>query len=154
MMSESAARTAVLTKHNRTMFLLNTKRSIEVIQCSGDEMTVILNNGLSDTIVSPSPFIPGPSAGLATALGAYWVPAGPAAATAPVIVSRGGAGGLQTIKTTGKLRDAGGPRRGQEFKLQGEGPIRVSFYLVRVFATFRLWGWFRSGGGMCLCCPL
>lgn len=100
MMSESAARTAVLTKHNRTMFLLNTKRSIEVIQCSGDEMTVILNNGLSDTIVSPSPFIPGPSAGLATALGAYWVPAGPAAA-APAVVGRGGAVGLQTIKTTG-----------------------------------------------------
>ena len=45
--SEQSAEIAALSKHKKFMFIANKKRYIEVIQCSGDDMNLVLTQGTS-----------------------------------------------------------------------------------------------------------
>ncbi len=47
MESEQAAELVALTKHKKFMFMGNKKRYIEVIQCSGEDMNLVLTNGIA-----------------------------------------------------------------------------------------------------------
>lgn len=44
--SEHSAETATLLKHRKFMFINNKKRYIEVLQCSGEDMNLVLTSGL------------------------------------------------------------------------------------------------------------
>lgn len=46
MMSEAAAEKAAKDKHGVNMILNNNQRFIEVFQCSGDDMQMVLSNGI------------------------------------------------------------------------------------------------------------
>ena len=50
--SELAAETASLLKHKKFMFIGNKKRYIEVLQCSGEDMNLILTNGATAPIMT------------------------------------------------------------------------------------------------------
>ena len=45
--SDQNAELAALTKHKKFMLIQGKKRYIEVIQCSGEDMNLVLTNGLS-----------------------------------------------------------------------------------------------------------
>ena len=45
--SEQSSEIAALTKHKKFMFIGNKKRYIEVIQCSGEDMNLVLTNGMA-----------------------------------------------------------------------------------------------------------
>jgi epithelial splicing regulatory protein 1/2 len=47
MNSEQTAEVSALAKHKKFMFMNNKKRYIEVIQCSGEDMNLVLTNGLA-----------------------------------------------------------------------------------------------------------
>jgi len=44
--SERSAESSALTKNKKLMFVAGHRRYVEVIQCSGDEMAVVLQHGL------------------------------------------------------------------------------------------------------------
>ena len=44
--SEKSAESSALTKNKKLMFVAGHRRYVEVIQCSGDEMAVVLQHGL------------------------------------------------------------------------------------------------------------
>ena len=50
--SELAAETGALLKHKKFMFIGNKKRYIEVLQCSGEDMNLILTNGVTSPVVT------------------------------------------------------------------------------------------------------
>ena len=50
--SELAAETASLLKHKKFMFIGNKKRYIEVLQCSGEDMNLILTNGATAPVMT------------------------------------------------------------------------------------------------------
>ena len=45
--SDQSAELAAMTKHKKFMLIQGKKRYIEVIQCSGEDMNLVLTNGLS-----------------------------------------------------------------------------------------------------------
>lgn len=49
--SDISAEAAAINKHKKFMFIGNKKRYIEVLQCSGEDMNLVLTNGIS----MPSP---------------------------------------------------------------------------------------------------
>ncbi len=57
--SEQSAEIAALSKHKKFMFIGNKKRYIEVIQCSGEDMNMVLTNGVQPTPGVCLPGMPG-----------------------------------------------------------------------------------------------
>ena len=55
--SEQAAEIAALNRHKKFMFIGNKKRYIEVIQCSGEDMNVVLTNGVA-AMPTPAAILP------------------------------------------------------------------------------------------------
>lgn len=51
--SDTSAELAALAKNKKLMFVGNKHRYIDVIQCSGDEMSLLLQHGLPAPIVLP-----------------------------------------------------------------------------------------------------
>ena len=51
---EQSAELAALSKHKKFMFIGNKKRYIEVIQCSGEDMNLVLTQGVSAAASLPS----------------------------------------------------------------------------------------------------
>ena len=70
--SEEAATLTALNRHRRPMTFANKKRIIDVIQCSGDDMSYVLTNGVPPM---PLPALP------PTALPATAIPAQPSPLT-------------------------------------------------------------------------
>ncbi|XP_076470540.1 RNA-binding protein fusilli-like isoform X2 [Babylonia areolata] len=57
--SEDAALVTVLNRHRRPMIYANKKRIIDVLQCSGDDMSLVLANSIADlTAGLTGPFMP------------------------------------------------------------------------------------------------
>ena len=52
--SEQSAEIAAINKHKKFMFIGNKKRYIEVIQCSGEDMNMVLTNGITQTGITPT----------------------------------------------------------------------------------------------------
>ena len=50
--SELSAETGALLKHKKFMFIGSKKRYIEVLQCSGEDMNLILTNGVNGPLVT------------------------------------------------------------------------------------------------------
>ncbi len=75
--SDQSAEIAALSKHKKFMFIGNKKRYIEVIQCSGEDMNMVLTNGMSG--------LPGgvPGAAVPTVPGMPAVPGVPPQAVLP-----------------------------------------------------------------------
>jgi hypothetical protein len=55
MESEQAADMTSLSKHKKLMFVANKQRYVDVMQCSGDEMSVLLQQGLPVPVPAPAP---------------------------------------------------------------------------------------------------
>ena len=53
--SERSAESSALTKNKKLMFVCGQRRYVEVIQCSGDEMAVVLQQGLPAPPLSTLP---------------------------------------------------------------------------------------------------
>jgi len=60
--SEKSAESAALTKNKKLMFVGGVRRYVEVIQCSGDEMALVLQQGLPVPVPSPLSTLPQSSA--------------------------------------------------------------------------------------------
>jgi len=70
--SEKSAESAALTKNKKLMFVGGVRRYVEVIQCSGDEMAMVLQQGLP----APLPTVPLSSLPQVSTAGAGVLPAG------------------------------------------------------------------------------
>ena len=60
--SEKSAESTALTKNKKLMFVGGNRRYVDVIQCSGDEMAVVLQQGLPAPAPAPLSSVPQPSA--------------------------------------------------------------------------------------------
>ena len=60
--SEKSAESAALTKNKKLMFVGGVRRYVEVIQCSGDEMALVLQQGLPAPVPAPLSSLPQSSA--------------------------------------------------------------------------------------------
>jgi len=93
--SEKSAESTALTKNRKLMFVGGTRRYVEVIQCSGDEMALVLQQGLPAPAwpVAALPSVPPSSASVHAAAAAmlptagFWSlppPSAPAATTTDI----------------------------------------------------------------------
>ena len=53
MKTEEAAQLTVVNRHRRQIIYAGKKRVIEVIQCSGEDMNIVLTHGISSPTLSP-----------------------------------------------------------------------------------------------------
>ena len=114
--SEQSAESAGVNKHKKFMFIGNKKRYIEVLQCSGEDMNLVLTNGVQmPTSSSILPSMAPPVAATPQILpaqrplispGGTMVPTvPPTAAAAPATAAAGpyGAGGLGAVIPYGQM---------------------------------------------------
>jgi len=87
MESEKAAESSAQTKNKKLMYVAGHRRYVEVIQCSGDEMAVVLHHGLPAPL--PAQTDPSPLHAAAVLPTAFWSlppPPPPAAADLPPLL--------------------------------------------------------------------
>ena len=102
--SEQSAESAGINKHKKFMFIGNKKRYIEVLQCSGEDMNLVLTNGVqmpSSSSILPSMAPPAaatpqilPAQRPLISPGGTMVPTVPPAAAAPAPYGAGGMGAV------------------------------------------------------------
>jgi len=68
--SEKSAESTAVTKNKKLMFVGGLRRYVEVIQCSGDEMALVLQQGLPTPGPPPATAVPQSSSALAAVSGA------------------------------------------------------------------------------------
>ena len=102
--SEQSAESAGINKHKKFMFIGNKKRYIEVLQCSGEDMNLVLTNGVQmpssssilPTMAPPAAATPQilPAQRPLISPGGTMVPTVPPAAAAPAPYGAGGMGAV------------------------------------------------------------
>ena len=89
--SEKSAESTALTKNKKLMFVNGIRRYVEVIQCSGDEMAVVLQHGLPAPAAATLSSVPQSSASIHATNGAvlptgFWSLPPPTAPTTDLTV--------------------------------------------------------------------
>lgn len=58
--SEESATVTTIQRNKRQMIFANKKRVIEVIQCSGEDMNLVLTSGIPTQAIAPTPIMQRP----------------------------------------------------------------------------------------------